>query len=70
MNGSAPPTILNQGVFNTMRLPINEDHVAVSHAVSDLLKEGWKFSCFTNSKDIGLTNEDCFYIELTREWKC
>lgn len=66
----APPIVLNQGVFNTMRLPINDDYVAVSHAISDLLKEGWKFSGLIRAKDNGLIQQDCFYIELNREWKC
>lgn len=66
----ASPEIHNQGVFNVMSLPINDDYIAVSHAMLDLLKEGWRFSRLVKGKDNSLMPQDFFYIELTREWKC
>ncbi len=57
------PKELGQGVFNKMSLPLNQDFVAVSRAVSDLLKEGWEFSGFERQV------EDCFHITLTRTWR-
>lgn len=65
-----PPVILGQHVINIMRLPINDDYVAVSHALSDLLKEGWKFSTLVKGKDNSLIPKDCWYVELRREWEC
>lgn len=64
----APPVVLNQHVYNVMRLPVNDDYVAVSYAVRDLLKEGWSFSVLVKGKDNSLIPQDCWYIELTREW--
>lgn len=66
----ALPEILNQGVFSVIRLPINDDHVAVSYAIKDLLKEGWKHNGIIKGKDNSLMSQDCFYVELSREWKC
>jgi hypothetical protein len=57
------PKIHGQGVFTINRFPINEDYIAVSQATSQLLKEGWNFK--------GIVKEDDkYFIELNREWKC
>lgn len=69
-NMVAPPEVHNQGVFNSITLPVNDDHLAVSYAVRDLLKEGWSFSGIIKRKNNDLIAKDDFYISLTREWKC
>jgi len=66
----ATPEIYNQGIFNSMTLPINGDYIAVSYAIKDLLKEGWIFSGIIKTKNNDLIPSDAFYVELTREWKC
>ncbi len=65
-----PPEVHNQGVFSKIILPINDDHIAVGIAIQDLLKEGWKHAGITKGKTTSLMPQECFYVELTREWKC
>lgn len=62
----APPVVHNQGVFSKIILPINDDHIAVGHAIQDLLSEGWEHAGITKRKDDSLLPQDCFYVELTR----
>lgn len=65
----APATVYNQGIFNTMELPINSDYIAIAMAVRDLLKEGWRFETICK-KEEGLLKQENYFIQLSREWKC
>lgn len=51
-----------QGVFNKITLPMNEDYIAVSRAVSDLLKDGW---VWLGIDKVG----NAYSIVLSREWR-
>jgi len=63
INGIEAPKIHGQGVFTVNVLPINEDYLAVGQAIQSLLNEGWKFRGIVK-------DNDKYFIELNREWKC
>lgn len=47
----------DQGVFSKISFPFGQDEVAITHAINDLLKEGWAFS---------LTKS---HIVMSRQWE-